>query len=277
MPPLIIDCPSCSRKLRVPDELIGKAVKCPTCEHTFAATTAQASTTLPPVPPPAPAVADSSAAVGDEPSVSFKAEGQRSQGLDDNLWLCPSCGERIEKDAARCRFCGEEIKDGEEEDDRPWEESRRFRGRRDAEPHRGTLILALGIISIVMVVLCGPVGLPLGIAAWVMGRRDLIKMRQNLMDREGEGLTQAGWICGIIGTLLDSLSLLCVLLYIGFIFTFIASVRRGPPQAPAPVPIRPAPLPIRPVPAPAPGQPGNKAALHYLPQRLQDYLPTTEG
>src|SRR5262249_23820204 len=31
----IIDCPACSRKLRVPDELIGTQVKCPTCSETF--------------------------------------------------------------------------------------------------------------------------------------------------------------------------------------------------------------------------------------------------
>src|SRR5438093_1596348 len=31
----IVDCPSCSRKLRVPEELLGKKVKCPTCSGTF--------------------------------------------------------------------------------------------------------------------------------------------------------------------------------------------------------------------------------------------------
>lgn len=31
----IVDCPSCSRKLRVPDELLGKQVQCPVCSITF--------------------------------------------------------------------------------------------------------------------------------------------------------------------------------------------------------------------------------------------------
>src|SRR5215471_2935670 len=31
----IVDCPSCNRKLRVPDDLLGKKVKCPTCSGTF--------------------------------------------------------------------------------------------------------------------------------------------------------------------------------------------------------------------------------------------------
>ena len=117
--------------------------------------------------------------------------------------LCRRCCHRL-MESARCPYCGAVPEDYEEEDERPWEE-RRFRGRRDAEPHRGVLILVLGIISIVLVAIaCGPVGLPLGIAAWVMGHKDLRKMRENIMDDEGMGLTQAGWICGIIGTILDT-------------------------------------------------------------------------
>src|SRR4029077_15339347 len=32
-----IPCPSCQRELRVPDQLIGKLVKCPACSTTFTA------------------------------------------------------------------------------------------------------------------------------------------------------------------------------------------------------------------------------------------------
>jgi predicted Zn finger-like uncharacterized protein len=35
--PVIVDCPSCGRQLRVPDSLIGKRVKCTGCETTFTA------------------------------------------------------------------------------------------------------------------------------------------------------------------------------------------------------------------------------------------------
>jgi predicted Zn finger-like uncharacterized protein len=35
--PINTDCPSCNRKLRVPDELLGKKVKCPTCGTVFQA------------------------------------------------------------------------------------------------------------------------------------------------------------------------------------------------------------------------------------------------
>ncbi len=34
---ITISCPSCNRTLRVPETLLGQAVKCPSCAHTFAA------------------------------------------------------------------------------------------------------------------------------------------------------------------------------------------------------------------------------------------------
>ncbi len=62
------------------------------------------------------------------------------------------------------------------------------------KPHRGSAVLVLGILSLVM-----PCTLVLGIIAWVMGTNDLREMNQGLMDPAGRGLTNAGRICGIIG------------------------------------------------------------------------------
>ena len=61
--------------------------------------------------------------------------------------------------------------------------------------HRGTLILVLGILGLVI---CGP----LGIVAWVMGSGDLKEIDAGTMDPAGRGTTQAGKICGIIATIL---------------------------------------------------------------------------
>jgi hypothetical protein len=33
----VINCPTCSRALRVPDELLGESVQCPSCQHAFTA------------------------------------------------------------------------------------------------------------------------------------------------------------------------------------------------------------------------------------------------
>jgi predicted Zn finger-like uncharacterized protein len=261
MATMIIDCPSCGRKLRVPDDLLGKAVKCPTCEHLFEAPLAPGQAMPSSVSSPAANPGFSPAPARSESAAPLGSEGLAASDQDADLQRCPSCGERNDPNAARCRVCGEELKPAESEADRPWEPTRAIPRRRDAEPHRGTLILVLGILSIVMVLLCGIVGLPLGIAAWVMGRRDLVKMRQNMMDREGEDLTQAGWICGIIGTVLDALWLLGCLVYIGIVITVASSMRRMPPPVPPPVP-----APVRPAPMPAPGAPGEKAAVLLVTQ-----------
>jgi hypothetical protein len=69
------------------------------------------------------------------------------------------------------------------------------------KPHRGTLILVLGILSLV---LCAP----LGIVAWIMGSTDLKQMDAGAMEPSGRPLTSAGRICGIIGTCLLTLGIL---------------------------------------------------------------------
>jgi hypothetical protein len=125
-----VQCPSCRGSLRVPSELLGQRVQCPTCEAIFV------------VDPPRVMAADESA--------SPKATG-----------------ERVSVDIERIPRSHYSI------------------------PHRGGLILTLGILSLVI---CGP----LGIFAWIMGNNDLAAMRIGEMDPRGEGSTQAGRICGII-------------------------------------------------------------------------------
>ena len=66
---------------------------------------------------------------------------------------------------------------------------------------RGAIVLVLGILSIVFCQVLGPI-------AWIMGSNDLSMMAAGRMDPSGKGLTQAGMICGIIGTILLVLSLI---------------------------------------------------------------------
>ena len=69
------------------------------------------------------------------------------------------------------------------------------------EPHRGTLILVLGILSLV---LCG---FFTGIPAWIMGKGDLEKIQAGQMDPEGQGMTKAGMICGMICCILSAVAI----------------------------------------------------------------------
>ena len=94
----------------------------------------------------------------------------------------------------------------EEYDDRAVR--RRPRPDRYSTPHRGAAILTLGILSIVI---CSP----LGPFAWVMGNTDMAEIRVGRMDPEGEGLTQAGRILGIIGTVRLGVELLVILCWGG--------------------------------------------------------------
>ena len=69
------------------------------------------------------------------------------------------------------------------------------------KPHRGTLVLVLGILGLVCCFICG-------IIAWVMGNADLKEMDAGIMDSEGRGITQAGKICGIVSIALQAVGLL---------------------------------------------------------------------
>lgn len=75
-------------------------------------------------------------------------------------------------------------------------------------PHRGTVILVLGILGIVCCFICG-------IIAWVMGSNDLKEMSAGRMDATGQGLTQAGKICGMISVILQILGFVLWFLLMG--------------------------------------------------------------
>jgi hypothetical protein len=155
----IISCPSCQRKLQVPESLLGQDVQCPTCGATFVGAVGGAppATRREPSPPP------------QEPGPQRRDDyGRRDYGDSD-----------------------EDYRD-DYGDDR-----RRRRPRRDLAPHRGSTILTLGILSLVV---CGPI---MGPIAWSMGHSDLQEMQAGRMDPEGEGITNAGKICGMIGTILS--------------------------------------------------------------------------
>jgi hypothetical protein len=69
------------------------------------------------------------------------------------------------------------------------------------KPHRGVLILVLGILGIVVCPF-------MSIASWVMGKGDLAAMDAGQMDPEGKGLTKAGYILGIVGVCLAIVGIL---------------------------------------------------------------------
>lgn len=155
------------------------------------------------------------------------------------------------RDERRCYHCGERLREDEER--RPRISRRRPPPqRRDVEPHRGGFVLAMGIISLALLLVCLPLSVIPGIIGWICGQSDLRKMRNNAMDDDDGGATQAGWICSMLGTLLGTIVILACgsLIGLGIYQDVERSRRTAPPRFnPAPVPQR---QPFQPVPK---GQP----------------------
>ncbi len=91
-------------------------------------------------------------------------------------------------------------------------------------PHRGTAILVLGIVGLVVGLfgsfcccIFGIVGCICGIIAWVMANKDLKEMAAGTMDPTGRGTTQAGKICGIISVILGIVVFFISLLFLGLV------------------------------------------------------------
>lgn len=218
-----VACPSCGRTQPVEEESLGTPVVCSACGSSFDAATPAAPKRGTPwsVTPNAPP--------GTTPAPSAAPrDGETPDGADE-----------------------------EPADERPWEQRHRDEVRRDCEPHRGTLVLVLGILGLVVPIPL--VGLIIALCALAMGRADLKKIDSGAMDPDGKGTTLAGWICGIIGTIWQTLFLLGFLAYVGLIAFVILAMTRA----------MPAPAPPAPVPGPMPPMEKKAAAL----PRLQDYLP----
>ena len=80
--PNTIHCPQCNRELRVPDELLGKKVKCPACSTTFTASIAASEAEPPPLTPVGSEPARLQPAPDESPDAArgFQEDYQRPSG-----------------------------------------------------------------------------------------------------------------------------------------------------------------------------------------------------
>jgi hypothetical protein len=171
-------CPHCDKLLKTPDDKAGVRASCPGCSQPV---------TVPNEQPLIDLVEEDPGLADSPPSRASTPRAASTPGRANTI-PCPMCGEQINSAAARCRFCGEDVRPNS-------------RGRGSVVPHRGVLILILAILGWVI---C----FPFGIAAWVMGNQDLKEMDAGRMDDEGRGLTMAGKILGMIQCGLTVLGLL---------------------------------------------------------------------
>src|SRR5471030_2401453 len=133
----LIACPDCKKQLQVPDDLIGKSVQCPECQHTFSAETLdqEVITSTPSKPANLP--------------VPIKKRSAWDKQDDDD--------EVVKKRPRKSDY------DDDDDDERSGpRRSGRRRAIRHGAPHRGGMILAFGIIALV-----SGLGIIFGPIAWM--------------------------------------------------------------------------------------------------------------
>ena len=110
--------------------------------------------------------------------------------------------------------------DFDDDDDYDYDDIRdRRRDRNRYPPHRGGMVLALGLVALIGGLSLWGVPFILGPIAWALGSWDLRAMREGNMDPDGISMTQAGQVCGMVATGLLLLVLVgCVgfLMLVGF-------------------------------------------------------------
>ena len=168
-------CRSCQKKLRVPDEFAGRKAKCPNCQTILQVPDDAGSETVEPLDVQPPIGSSSDLFAGLDSSDSSSDYGQSSISnpspfATSNPYSSPQ---------------------------QPQQTGRRRSG---GAPHRGGLVLGLGIGAMV----CNVCLIP-GILAIIFGMADLKAMKEGRMDDEGHGLTLAGLIMGAIMTGLAAL------------------------------------------------------------------------
>jgi predicted Zn finger-like uncharacterized protein len=189
--PTVISCPSCSKQLKVPDELIGRNVKCPGCKETF---TAQAGGSL-----------------------SKSGSSREEIAEKPRKKAAPPPEEEEEEDEAPRKVAKRRQDDEDDDvDDRP--SKRRRRSGAAMQEHRGMLWLILGLVAALGWFVSLPTA-PMGPFVWWLADKDLKEMDAGRMDPEGRQHTQIGKICGIVATVELGIGLL--LTCVGLIFMCI--------------------------------------------------------
>ena len=252
--PAIIACPSCGGKLRVADELRGQRVRCPACQHIF-----DSAAEVGPTAGPPHASQDLPLDLTlDDPSSPPTSPLDDPGGLTGAIELKRSSDEPSPSPEPKPTTEPPPPRRPRTSLDQDTPDIRRMGPRRDAEPDRGTVVLTLGIISLALILVwcTAPIGAVLGLIAWIMGQIDLRKMKRGQMDSENRGMTQAGWICGILGTILNGLIMLSCGVLVGTVW--YDSVSRLPNTTPIPATRPAAPPPPKKMPRPPKNRPGNQ-------------------
>ena len=105
--PISFLCPQCGKKLKAPDEAVGKSSKCPGCGAKVTCPEPIYDAELADAPAAGP---DGVGPYGDlDPDKPYElaASEPAAAPAEEARRPCPMCGEMILVGAAKCRYCGE--------------------------------------------------------------------------------------------------------------------------------------------------------------------------
>jgi len=246
--PITFNCPTCQAQLTLSDAAAGRRGKCPHCKGEIVVPTAS-SAAAPPAPPPLPPVAPAAAPALEISGITAPAAAP--------VMAAPPVVPVMAAPASAPPPVAPPFQPGGWGDVDPGPHRHDFRPGR-GQPHRGVIVMVLGIIGIVVSLLsyfvfccpflglpAGLLGLGLSLGGAIMGGADLKKINAGIMDVDGKGMTLAGLICGIVGSVVVAPSLVLS----GFMtIMMIISAATGPStRSKAPFrPVSTAPSPVFP-------------------------------
>lgn len=130
--PTTIDC-QCGKKLKIPDHLAGKKVKCPGCGDIFA---------VPSHPPLSPLEPDVSPVI-EKPQPAVPVS---SPSTNRAMTSCPFCGETVLAAAEKCEHC-QEMLNGQEPTGEKLEE---FSSSKKEKEAGGCATLGIGCLALIV-------------------------------------------------------------------------------------------------------------------------------
>lgn len=167
--PALVTCPACGVKVQMAEAILGKMVRCKSCEHRFTASL-QVSRQLTPQATPA---------------FHRPVRSPRNAG---HLPLCPTCHSEVGWEANTCWHCMEELEPAQVLGDIP-QPSDSPGPRQYQSALLATMANASAIVAAISFCLMGIgtlISLPLGIATYFWARMDLDRIGAGLPANENE-------------------------------------------------------------------------------------------